>query len=150
MLLLSQPPGCTFVRTVAFGATPQLHIKENPMDVTRDIVLPLERDEAWEVVSDPEAWLVESSDLELVPGAEGTLVLRGGAERFAVVEEVSPGERLAFWWNDGEALSTRVELTLDDAVGGTRVTVVESGHAVGPTCSSAFPRMSAARAMAVA
>ncbi len=115
------------------------------MDVTRDIVLPLGRDEAWEVVSDPTAWLAERADLELVPGAEGTLVLTEGVERYAVIEEVSPGERLAFWWNDGEALSTRVELTLDDAVGGTRVTVVESGHAVGPTCSSALPQMRAAR-----
>ena len=117
------------------------------MDVTRDIVLPLGREAAWEVVCDPEAWLAERADLELVPGAEGTLVLAEGVERHAVIEEVSPCERLAFWWNDGEALSTRVELTLADAVGGTRVTVVESGHAVGPTCSASLPRMQAAQAL---
>ena len=82
------------------------------MDVTRDIVLPLGRDEAWEVVCDPEAWLAEHADLELVPGAEGTL-----DERRTIVEEVSPGERLAFWWGDDDALLTRVELTLDDVRG---------------------------------
>ena len=97
------------------------------MDVTRDIVLPLGRDEAWEVVSDPEAWLAERADLELVPGAEGTL-----DERRTIVEEVDPGERLSFWWGDDGALLTRVELTLDDVRDGTRVTVVESGPAVGP------------------
>ena len=97
------------------------------MDVTRDIVLPVDREDAWEVVSDPAAWLVREADLELVPGAEGTL-----DERRAIVEEVSPGERLAFWWGEDGALLTRVELTLDDVRGGTRVTVVESGPATGP------------------
>jgi uncharacterized protein YndB with AHSA1/START domain len=105
-------------------------MKELPMDVTRDIVLPLGRDEAWEVVSDPEAWLAERADLELVPGAEGTL-----DERRTIVEEVDPGERLSFWWGDDGALLTRVELTLDDVRDGTRVTVVESGPAVGPVAS---------------
>jgi uncharacterized protein YndB with AHSA1/START domain len=109
------------------------------MDVTRDIVLPLGRDEAWEVVSDPEAWLAERADLELVPGAEGTL-----DERRTIVEEVDPGERLSFWWGDDGALLTRVELTLDDVRDGTRVTVVESGPAVGAggdVLSSALHRM---------
>ncbi len=101
------------------------------MDVTRDIVLPVDRDAAWEVVCDPEAWLAERADLELVPGAEGTL-----DERRAIVEEVAPGERLAFWWGDPEELLTRVELTLVDVRGGTRVTVVESGPATGPVASA--------------
>jgi uncharacterized protein YndB with AHSA1/START domain len=118
-------------RTVPSGATVQLHMKEHPMDVTRDIVLPLGRDEAWEVVSDPEAWLAERADLELVPGAEGTL-----DERRAIVEDVDPGERLSFWWGDRDQLLTRVELTLDDVRDGTRVTVVESGPAVGPVASA--------------
>jgi uncharacterized protein YndB with AHSA1/START domain len=112
-------------------------MKEHPMDVSRDIVLPVDRDAAWEVVCDPEAWLAEHADLELVPGAEGTL-----DDRRAIVEEVSPGERLAFWWGDDDTLLTRVELTLVDAVGGTRVIVVESGYAAGPV-ASALPRMRA-------
>jgi uncharacterized protein YndB with AHSA1/START domain len=117
-------------------------MKEHPMDVTRDIVLPLEREEAWEVVCDPTAWLAEHADLELVPGAEGTL-----DERVAIVEEVSPGERLTFWWGDDGAPLTRVELTLVDAVGGTRVTVVESGYAAGPV-ARALPHMRRALAYA--
>jgi hypothetical protein len=97
------------------------------MDVTRDIVLPLDRDATWDVVCDPEAWLAERADLELVPGAEGTL-----DERRTIVEDVAPGERLTFWWGEEGTLFTRVELTLADAIGGTRVTVVESGPATGP------------------
>jgi uncharacterized protein YndB with AHSA1/START domain len=116
-------------------------MKELPMDVTRDIVLPVGREAAWDVVCDPTAWLAESADLELRPGAEGTL-----DERRVIVEEVSPGERLTFWWGEHDGVSghglTRVELTLVDAVGGTRVTVVESGHAAGPV-ASALPRMGA-------
>jgi hypothetical protein len=95
--------------------------------VTRDIVLPVGREEAWEVVCDPEAWLAERADLDLVPGAEGTL-----DDRRAIVEDVAPGERLTFWWGDEGMLFTRVELTLADAPAGTRVTVVESGPATGP------------------
>jgi uncharacterized protein YndB with AHSA1/START domain len=101
------------------------------MDVTRDIVLPVDRDAAWEVLCDPEAWLAEHADLELVPGAEGTL-----DDRRAIVEEVRPGELLVLWWGDPDALLTRVELTLADARGGTRVTVVESGPATGPVASA--------------
>jgi uncharacterized protein YndB with AHSA1/START domain len=107
------------------------------VDVTRDIVLPVDRDAAWEVVTDPEAWLAETADLEIVEGAEGTL-----DERRAIVEEVSPGERLAFWWGEDGALFTRVELTLLDVRGGTRVRVVESGPATGPV-ARALPRMQA-------
>jgi uncharacterized protein YndB with AHSA1/START domain len=102
------------------------------MEVTRDVVLPLGPDEAWDLVSDPEAWLARTAELELEPGAEGILVLHDGEERRAVVEDVDPGERLSFWWDDGVSPSTRVELTLQVVAGGTRVTVVESGFAVGP------------------
>jgi uncharacterized protein YndB with AHSA1/START domain len=110
---------------------------EHEMEVTRDVVLPgVDRDAAWEVVSDPAAWLAEVAELELRPGAEGVLVLEDGEERHTVVEEVTPGERLAFWWHDGETLSTRVELTLDEVQGGTRVTVVESGFAPQPMASA--------------
>src|SRR5690606_5332281 len=63
---------------------------------------------------------------------EGTLRLADGEERHAVVEDVEPGERLTFWWWAGDEPPTHVELTLEPAVGGTRVVVVESGYAAGP------------------
>src|SRR4051794_4561189 len=135
--LLPQPAGCTLCRDGSIRRNRSVAHEGAPAHGRhRDIVLPLGRDEAWEVVSDPEAWLAEHADLELVPGAEGTL-----DERRAIVEQVDPGERLSFWWGDDGALLTRVELTLDDVRDGTRVTVVESGPVVGPALSSALHRM---------
>ena len=100
--------------------------------VTREVELPLEADEAWEAVTELEEWLVDDADLRLEPGEEGTLRLPDGEERRAVVEEVSPGSRLAFWWWTGDEPATHVELTLVPAVSGTRVVVVESGRVAGP------------------
>ena len=72
--------------------------------VARDITLPVDPDEAWEALTDPE--LLEQWF---------------GEEREAVVEEAEPGERLVFWWwEDGEP-GSRVELTLAPVAGGTRV-----------------------------
>ena len=105
--------------------------------VTREVTLPLDADEAWDAVTDLDEWLVEEADLELEPGEEGTLRLPDGSERRAVVEEVEPGERLAFWWWEGTEPATHVSLTLEPAVSGTRVVVVESGYAAGPVCSAA-------------
>ena len=105
--------------------------------VTREIVLPLELDDAWEQVTELDEWLVSEADLCLEPGEEGTLLLPGGEERRAVVEGVEPGERLAFWWWSSEEPATHVELTLEPAVGGTRVVVVESGYAPGPVAAAA-------------
>ncbi len=100
--------------------------------VTREVTLPLEAPEAWETLTELDAWLVEDADLTLEPGEEGTLRLPDGEERRAVVEAVEPGERLTFWWWAGEEPATHVSLTLVPADGGTRVVVVESGYAMGP------------------
>lgn len=100
--------------------------------VTREVELPLDAGEAWEAVTELEEWLVDDADLALEPGEEGTLRLPGGEERHTVVEEVTPRERLAFWWSADGAPATRVELTLVPAIGGTVVRVVESGFAAGP------------------
>jgi uncharacterized protein YndB with AHSA1/START domain len=102
--------------------------------VTREVTLPVDADEAWETVTDLDEWLVEDADLELEPGSEGTLTLPDGSERHAVIEEISPGERLSFWWWASDEPATHVSLTLSPAVSGTRVVVVESGGAVGPVC----------------
>jgi uncharacterized protein YndB with AHSA1/START domain len=81
--------------------------------VARDITLPVDPDEAWDALTDPE--LLEQWF---------------GEEREAVVEEAEPGERLVFWWwEDGEP-GSRVELTLVPVAGGTRVSVTEAP--VGP------------------
>lgn len=106
------------------------------MDVTREITLPIDRDTAWQTVSELDRWLVDSADLELAPGGEGELILPGGELRFATVEAVEPGEHLSFWWHGEGALATRVLVRLDDVPEGTRVVVVESGYAGSPICGS--------------
>lgn len=108
------------------------------MDVSREITLPVDRDTAWEAVTDLDRWLTNGGSLDLEPGAEGELTLTGGETRWATVEEVTPGELLSFWWHADGALAALVEVTLIDADAGraTRVVVVESGYAGQPVCGS--------------
>ena len=106
------------------------------MDVTRAITLPVDRDAAWEAITDLERWLTEDGSLELEPGAAGELILRDGETRWATVEEVRDGEHLSFWWHAPDALATLVEVDLIVVSDGTRVVVVESGYATQPICGS--------------
>jgi uncharacterized protein YndB with AHSA1/START domain len=85
----------------------------NPM-VARDITLPVDPDEAWDALTDPE--LLEQ--------------WFGDGEREAVVEEAAPGERLVFWWWEEGEPGSRVELRLIPVPDGTRVSVREAP--VGP------------------
>src|SRR6188472_1534239 len=99
---LLQPTGCALVATVACN-----------LMVARDITLPVNQDEAWDALTDPELlaeWL--------------------GGEREAVLEEAEPGERLVFWWFEEGEPGSRVELTLAPVREGTRVSVREAP--VGP------------------
>jgi uncharacterized protein YndB with AHSA1/START domain len=108
------------------------------MDVSREITLPVDRDTAWEAVTDLERWLVAGGALELERGAQGELTLPDGETRWTTVEEVNPGELLSFWWHAADALATLVEVSLVDADAGraTRVVVVERGYASQPVCGS--------------
>ncbi|MBJ7330498.1 MAG: SRPBCC domain-containing protein [Solirubrobacteraceae bacterium] len=97
------------------------------MNVTREILLELDRDAAWEALADLRGWLAAGADLELAEGETGSLWLHDGEERDVEIEEVSPGERLILWWRaPGDDLMTRVCMTLDEEEGGTRVRVTES------------------------
>jgi len=100
-----------------------------PMSCTKDVVLPVDRDEAWAAVTEEEAleaWLAERVELELRPGGDASFTLAGGEERRGMVEEVAVGERLTFWWWASEGESSRVTFELTPAVGGTRVRVTET------------------------
>jgi uncharacterized protein YndB with AHSA1/START domain len=83
--------------------------------VANEIVLPCDRDTAWELLTDPDArreWLGDWADRE------------------TLVEDAEPGERLAFWWPE-----ERVEILLTDVPGGTRVSVFSAP--VGPMALAA-------------
>ncbi len=79
--------------------------------VANEIVLPVEREVAWELLTDPalrREWLGEE-----------------WAERDALVETAEPERYLSWWWDDG-ANGSRVEVILTPAVGGTRISVTET------------------------
>ena len=96
--------------------------------IRKEIVLPAERDEVWDALTDAERledWFANDVELDLRPGGGASFRWENGEERHATVTEVEPGRRLAFDWED----EGTVEFTLDDDVDGTRLVVVESSPA---------------------
>ena len=106
--------------------------------VARDITLPVEPDEAWDALTDPE--LLEQ--------------WFGDGQREAVVEEAEPGERLVFWWWEEGEPGSRVELRLVAVPAGTRVSVREAPvgpfalRVTSPTSSPRWPTPRAGRSCA--
>src|SRR3954449_3464489 len=107
-----------------------------PSTIQREVVLPVDADDAWEAITDPnelEAWFAdEVEELELFPGGRAAFRWEDG-RREAVVEDVEPGRRFAFRWDHGSDApeeagpGTRVELVLVPDPEGTRLLVTESG-----------------------
>src|SRR5689334_14366005 len=86
--------------------------------VNREVVLPVTRERAWELITEPaelEEWLADDVEFEAEVGGRVC-----ADEREGVVEAVDPEERVVFRWGD-----SRVEWRLDDAPGGIRFTVTE-------------------------
>src|SRR3954470_6268385 len=113
--------------------------------VRREIVLPVERDRAWQLLTEPaelEGWLADDVEFEAAEGAPVRAAWEGGEERAGVVEEVEPERRIRFVWTGADDAS-EVEWTLTDAVAGTRVLVVERRLAAyGPVAMAAWaPRL---------
>src|SRR3954468_17187530 len=91
--------------------------------VERDVVLPVTRERAWELITEPaelEEWLADEVEFEAEEGAPLRVTWAGGDSRDGVVEAVEPEERVVFRWDD-----SRVEWRLDDHPDGTRFTVTE-------------------------
>jgi uncharacterized protein YndB with AHSA1/START domain len=86
--------------------------------VTREIVLPVPRERAWELVTEEDElreWLADDIEFDAEEGAP-----MHAEDRDGVVEVVDAEERIVFRWGD-----SRVEWRLDDDPGGTRFTVTE-------------------------
>jgi len=102
--------------------------------VNREVVLPVPRERAWELVTEPEelqTWLAEDVEFE---AEEGALVRID--DRDGVVEHVEDGERIVFTWGD-----SMVEWVLEDHPAGTRFVVTEhrfadDGAVWGPAMSA--------------
>ena len=96
------------------------------MEIEREIVLPVPREEAWEALTEPERleeWFANDVELEAVPGGEGVFRWDDGDVRHAVVETVEELERLVLRWEDDGV----VELELTEHPAGTLVHVRETG-----------------------
>ena len=79
------------------------------MQVTRDVLLDCSTDEAWELLTDPDAlsaWLGRPADFEI---------------------DVVSEERVTFVWSDGGRPPSMVEFQLEEVDGRARVTVTETG-----------------------
>jgi uncharacterized protein YndB with AHSA1/START domain len=124
-----------------------------PEAIEREIVLPVDAEEAWNAITDPDElvrWFADEVELDLRPGGDATFRWDDGCERGALVEEVDEPRRFAFRWTPAEdgweqgGAETRVEFTLADDPNGTRVIVVESGFApvAGPRMAALAGRMS--------
>ena len=88
--------------------------------VTREVVLPVEPEEAWADVSEAERlaeWMDEDVELDLREGGDVRI-----GDRSGVVHEVQDGRRLRFVAGDSE-----ITFTVEPVVDGSRVRVVESG-----------------------
>jgi uncharacterized protein YndB with AHSA1/START domain len=101
--------------------------------VERDVPLPVEPEEAWEAVSDPERlgdWLGGDVEMDPVPGGDFRIRFDGddAGERVGFVEEIDPDERrLSFWWRrPDDELATRVQIELEESDEGTVVRVIET------------------------
>lgn len=112
--------------------------------IEREVTLPVPVARAWKAVtesSEIEKWFGCRAEVEMRPGAEGRFVCRDETPRIRI-EAVEPTSRFAFRWNpgSGEDLSvsfsdlplTLVEFLLDEADGGTRLRVRETGFAALP------------------
>src|SRR5215217_3754730 len=121
--------------------------------VNREVVLPVTRERAWELITEPaelEEWLADEVEFEAEEGAllhvvwregEGEGTIRDGAARERVVERIEPAERVVFRWGASEPGESRVEWRLDDHPDGTRFVVtehrfVDDGVVWGPALSA--------------
>jgi uncharacterized protein YndB with AHSA1/START domain len=95
------------------------------VEIEREIVLPVPREEAWEVLTDAEQleeWFANDVELDAVPGGEAVFEWDDGEVRRAVVETVEELERLVLRWDDDGV----VELELSEHPAGTLVHVRET------------------------
>jgi uncharacterized protein YndB with AHSA1/START domain len=97
--------------------------------VEREISVPVEPDDAWRLVTEPEhleQWFAREVELEPEPGTPVRVIGDDGGERHGVVEEVEAPRRLRFTWYappDGAPSSVEIEVTPEH--GGSRISVTE-------------------------
>jgi uncharacterized protein YndB with AHSA1/START domain len=103
--------------------------------VEREVVLDASPHEVWEALTDERLlseWLADEAELDPVEGGDAMFRFGDGEERRGRVLRVERERSLAFTWARPDEPETQVELTIEPAVSGTRVIVVERAAPVGP------------------
>ena len=106
-----------------------------------ETVVPATPEETWEALTDPDhlgEWFAEDAEVDLTPGGDLQI-----GERSGFVEEVAEPERFVFWWAAEGEESSRVEIELAPAVGGTRVRVTETRPLTALSEFASGPQLSA-------
>jgi uncharacterized protein YndB with AHSA1/START domain len=100
--------------------------------VRREVVFEAPLEEVWRALTQAERlgeWFANDVEFDVRPGGSGVFRWDDGSVRHAVVEEVEEEGRLAFRWSDEDGAESRVELVLEGAPDGTRLTVTETATA---------------------
>jgi uncharacterized protein YndB with AHSA1/START domain len=107
-----------------------------PLVVTRTLHINAHRSAVWSALTEPHLlaeWFGQEATIDLRVGGDGTLTFDGYGTASFVVEEIDEPNAFAFRWPHGPGEhptsdpTTLVRFTLEDAEGGTRLTVVETG-----------------------
>ncbi len=106
------------------------------LEVSDSIHIQADRGRVWAGLTDPallDSWFGERNEVELREGGRMSFEWEEHGRFAAVIDEVEEGRVLAFRWasvpdaQPRSGNSTRVRFTLEDADGGTRLTVRETG-----------------------
>jgi uncharacterized protein YndB with AHSA1/START domain len=107
---------------------------EEERRVERHRTLDASPQDVWRALTDEallREWLADDAEFDPVPGAELSLVVEGEERRGSVVS-VEEERSLTFTWTRDGTASSEVAFTLEPAVSGTRLTVVERAVSGGP------------------
>src|SRR3954454_25153634 len=103
-----QPIGCAFPVMLPYTQPKGCDSGNTMSTVRREIVLPVERDRAWQLLTEPaelEGWLADDIEFEAEEGAPVRAAWDDGEERAGVVEEVEPARRIRFVWTGADDAS---------------------------------------------
>jgi uncharacterized protein YndB with AHSA1/START domain len=103
-----------------------------PDEIRKELTIAAPRERVWRALTEADElvrWFPDrSADVDLRPGGAFRLEWQAEGGDSGVFEEVEPPSRLVFrWWQTGTELRLRVEITLEEVAGGTRLVLVERG-----------------------